>query len=203
MKAQRRRRGRRCRPLPRAKAGADHPYKEFKIMTYYEDAQEHRLISVTRGDHAAEDRLMPRDAGRFRLDRADDKVAVVDGTDWIKNQIHKQSLPWTPSGGNSMTWRTTCVRPGGRCTGKRIPRPGGPGQRLSGRGPARGQARTLRGATGRAAQLEGTAAVAEAATVTRALLGYVTDRRAMNLHPEFRALGRQICSNPTESMARR
>ena len=35
-----------------------------------------------------------------------------------------------------------------------------------------------------------------------ALLGYVTDRREMILYPEFRALGRQIGSGPTESMCK-
>ena len=36
---------------------------------------------------------MRRDAARIRLDQADDKVGVVDGSDWIKNQIRRQSLP--------------------------------------------------------------------------------------------------------------
>ena len=36
---------------------------------------------------------MRRDAGRIRLDQADDKVGVVDGSDSIKNQIQRQSLP--------------------------------------------------------------------------------------------------------------
>ena len=36
---------------------------------------------------------MRRDAGRVGLDQADDKVGVVDGSEWIKNQIARQSLP--------------------------------------------------------------------------------------------------------------
>ncbi len=36
---------------------------------------------------------MRRDAGRVGLDKADDKVGVVDGSEWIKNQINRQSLP--------------------------------------------------------------------------------------------------------------
>ena len=35
-----------------------------------------------------------------------------------------------------------------------------------------------------------------------ALLGYVTDRQEMILYPEFRAVGRQIGSGPTESMCK-
>ena len=79
--------------MPRAKAGADGPFKEFKIVTLYDDAAEHRLVSVTRGDCEQAGRLMRRDAGRVGLDKADDKVGVVDGSDWIKNQIQRQSLP--------------------------------------------------------------------------------------------------------------
>src|SRR3954462_9973551 len=93
VKAKRRRRGKKCRPLPRPRAGADQRYKEFKIVTYYDDLQEHRLVSVTRGDHEVAGRMMRRDGGRVGLGRADDKVAVVDGADWIKNQMTKQSLP--------------------------------------------------------------------------------------------------------------
>src|SRR5262249_34422523 len=93
VKHKRRRRGTKCRPLPKAKAGADQRYKEFKIVTYYDETQAHRHVSVTQGDHQAAGKLMRRDAGRIRLDRAADKVAIVDGAPWIRNQIEGQSLP--------------------------------------------------------------------------------------------------------------
>src|SRR3954468_668399 len=93
VKSKRRRRGRSCRPLPRAKQGADQSYKEVKIVTLYDDAGKHRLVSVTRGDCEQAGRIMRRDAGRVGLDKADDKVAVVDGAEWIRNQLKQQSLP--------------------------------------------------------------------------------------------------------------
>jgi hypothetical protein len=34
--------GRRCRPLPPRKEGADQQYKEFKVVTFYDENQEHR-----------------------------------------------------------------------------------------------------------------------------------------------------------------
>src|SRR5436190_21767541 len=92
IKAKRRRCGKKRRALPRAKAGADGPFKEFKIVTLYDDAAEHRLVSVTRGDCAQAGRLMRRDVGRVGLDQADDKVGVVDGSEWIKNQSERQSV---------------------------------------------------------------------------------------------------------------
>ena len=93
IKTKRRRCGKKRRPLPRAKVGADGPFKEFKIVAFYDDAATHRLVSVTRGDCTQAGKLMRRDAGRRGLDGADDKVGVVDGSDWIKNQVRRQSLP--------------------------------------------------------------------------------------------------------------
>src|SRR5262249_18766190 len=86
-------RGKKCGPLPRAKRGADGRYKEFKIVTYYDQEQAHRHVAATRGDHQVAGRIMRRDASRIRLDQADDKVALVDGAPWIVNQIEGQSLP--------------------------------------------------------------------------------------------------------------
>jgi hypothetical protein len=93
IKEQRRRRGRKARPLPPAKTGADQKYKEFKIVAYYDETQEHRLVSGTRGDHEAAGRLMRREACRIRLDQAAEKVGNVDGAPWIRNQVERQSLP--------------------------------------------------------------------------------------------------------------
>src|SRR5207249_2176556 len=67
--------------------------KEFKIVAYYDEEQTHRHVAVTRGDHAVAGQGMRRDACRIRLDQADEKVANVDGADWIRNQIQRQSLP--------------------------------------------------------------------------------------------------------------
>lgn len=92
-KAQRRRRGKKARPLSAMKAGADQKYKEFKIVAYYDETQEHRLVSGTRGDCEVAGRLMRREAGRIRLDHADEKVGNVDGSPWIRHQVQQHSLP--------------------------------------------------------------------------------------------------------------
>lgn len=93
VRQKRRRRGKKARPLAPRRRGADQAYKEFKLVVYYDEPEEHRHVSITRGDHQVAGRLMRRDAGRIALDRADEKVAVVDGADWIRNQIRGQSLP--------------------------------------------------------------------------------------------------------------
>lgn len=93
IKEKRRRRGRKARPLPAAKAGADQKYKEFKIVAFYDETQAHRLVNGTRGDCDVAGRLMRREAGRIRLDQADEKIGNVDGSPWIRNQVEQQSLP--------------------------------------------------------------------------------------------------------------
>jgi hypothetical protein len=93
VKSKRRRRGRKARPLPLRKTGADQKYKEFKIIAFYDEEQDHRAVSGTRGDCDVAGRLMRREAGRIRLDQADEKVGNVDGSPWIRNQVEQQSLP--------------------------------------------------------------------------------------------------------------
>ncbi len=121
-KAKRRRCGKKRRALPKARKGADGPFKEFKIVTLYDDAGEHRVVTVTRGDCTEAGRLMRRDAGRVGLDKADDKVGVVDGSDWIKNQIQSsRAYPWTTWGWISTTCRRISTRRATRgFSGKKI-----------------------------------------------------------------------------------
>lgn len=93
VKQKRRKGGKKARPLPPKKVGADQGYKEFKIVAYYDEAQEHRLVCGTRGDHEEAGRWMRRQASRIRLDLADQKVGNVDGSPWIRNQVRRQCLP--------------------------------------------------------------------------------------------------------------
>jgi hypothetical protein len=202
VKHRRRRRGKKCRPLPRAKRGADQRYKEFKIVTFYDQAREHRLVSVTKGDHQAAGGLMRRDAARIRLDGADDKVGLVDGAPWLKNQIKKQSLPLDavgldfyhladnvhkarravygedPAGASDTAgqrWASAVLH-----TAKHQGYAALVAQLEAWRGPLRGRKR-------------------KAADQLR---GYVTERQGMIRYPEFLAQGRDIGSGPTESMCR-
>jgi hypothetical protein len=92
-KQKRKKRGKKARPLPSMRKGADQHYKEFKIVALYDEEQEHRLVSGTRDDCEAAGRLMRREAGRIHLDLADEKVGNVDGSPWIRHQVERQSLP--------------------------------------------------------------------------------------------------------------
>jgi hypothetical protein len=92
VKQKRSRRGRRCQPLRRAKAGADQKYKEFKIVTYYDEPLNHRIVFGTRGNHEEAGRVMTRLAKQIDLPSAHEKVGNVDGAPWIRNQIEGRKL---------------------------------------------------------------------------------------------------------------
>jgi hypothetical protein len=203
VKARRRRRGKKCRPLPRARTGADQRYKEFKIVTYYDDLQDHRLVAVTRGDHEVAGRLMRRDGGRVGLDRADDKVAVVDGADWIRNQMTRQSLPLDDIGLDFYHLADYAHKTRRAVYGEEDPDDKtAPGQVWV--------AGVLHTAKHQGYPALRDALVAWKATLSErkqrqaaeALIGYVTERRSMIKYPEFGAVGRQIGSGPTESMCK-
>jgi hypothetical protein len=83
------------RPLPLRKTGSDQRYKEFKLVTFYDESHEHRLVSVTRHNHCAAGRLMRRDGARAGFFDAQERLGVIDGGPWIINQIKTQSLPMT------------------------------------------------------------------------------------------------------------
>jgi hypothetical protein len=194
----RRRRGRKCRPLSRAKAGADQEYKEFTIVAYYDESQEHRHVAVTRGDCAAAGQLMRRAAARIRLDRADEKVANVDGADWIRNQVRRQSLAVDAVGLDFYHLADNVHKARRAAFGE---------EDEAGRAWAAGVLHTAKHA--------GYAALWERLTAWRAglrgpkkreaadgLLHYVARREEMIRYPGFQAKGWQIGSGPTEAMCK-
>jgi hypothetical protein len=200
VEAKRRLSGKGSRPLPKAKAGADGSFKEFKIVTLYDDTCEHRLVSVTREDCEEAGRLMRRDCGRVGLDKADDKVGLWDGSEWISNQAKRQSLPLDAVGLDFYHLGDNVHQTRRAVFGEEDPRdPEAPGYVWAGE-----VLHTAKheGYPALHAQLEGFQATLRGAKrkAVQRLLGYVTERQEMVLYPEFLALGRQIGSGPTESM---
>ena len=79
-------RGIRRRRLRRHR-GADQSYKEFKIVTFYDQERKHRLVSVTGGNHRQAARLMRKGACLIKLRQAAERAAIVDGASWIAHRI--------------------------------------------------------------------------------------------------------------------
>jgi hypothetical protein len=195
IKEERRRRGKKCRPLPAARPGADQKYKEFKIVAYYDETQAHRLVAGTKGDCTQAGRLMRRQAARIHLDQAEEKVGNVDGSPWIRNQVERQSLPLDALGldfyhlsenvhkarrvvygeddAAGKTWAGEVLHQfkheGYDATWEQL---------VAWRGAVRGKAKRQAADT---------------------LLGYVSERHDMIRYPEFTEKGWQIGSGPTEA----
>jgi len=87
IKQKRQRSGKRQRPLPPCKKGADDAYKEFRVVTAYDESQTRRAVAVTSGDCEQTGRLMRNMALQLRLADADESIANVDGAPWIRNQL--------------------------------------------------------------------------------------------------------------------
>jgi hypothetical protein len=92
IREKRRRRGRKCKPLPRAKVGADNAYKDFKVGYLYDDSKRRRLVGVTAGNHEAAGRMLRRLSDQVGLREANERVALVDGAPWIRNQFEFHGL---------------------------------------------------------------------------------------------------------------
>jgi hypothetical protein len=76
----------------RPKEGHDGPYKEFKLVAFYDPDKSHCQVVGTAGDSEAAGRLMRREARRLGLSQAKVKYAVSDGAEWIAHQ-YRQQLP--------------------------------------------------------------------------------------------------------------
>jgi hypothetical protein len=92
VREKRRRRGRKCKPLPRAKVGADNAYKEFKVAYFYDETKRRRHVGVTAGNHEAAGRMMKRMSDQIKMPQARERIALIDGAPWIRNQIELHGL---------------------------------------------------------------------------------------------------------------
>jgi len=194
IRGKRRRRGRRCRPLRRGKTGADQKYKEFKIVTYYDETKRHRLVLGTKGNCEEAGRLMRRLASRIDLDAAREKVGNVDGAPWIRLQVQGRNIPLDELGLDFYHLAENVHK------ARRV---------VYGETDDVGTA--WAGELLHAFRHDGYAVAWDKLVAWRcqwrgskraaadSLMNYVSERRGMILYPEFMAKGWQIGSGPTES----
>jgi len=86
LKEKRRSTARACRP----RQGSDGPYKEFKIVAFYDSDKAHQYAVGTSGDHDVAGRLLRQNAQTLRLSEAQSKYSVSDGAPWILKQLQRQ-----------------------------------------------------------------------------------------------------------------
>ena len=179
----------------RPRTGSDGPYKEFKVVSFYDPDKAHMYAVGTSGDHAALGRLMRREAGKLQIDQARHKYSVTDGAEWIAKQYAVQ-LPMLEE--NILDYyhlkeHVTLT-----------------GQTLYGEGTASAQAwrEEMMGyvwTQGSLVMLDKLANYTRRhrqgpkAQALRSLRDYVTKRVNMTDYPRYRQLGYDCGSGPTES----
>jgi hypothetical protein len=196
VKEKRQQRGRKCRPLPPRKEGADQAYKEFKLGVLYDEEQKRRFVGATSGDHAVAGRMMQRMATQIGLSQADEKIGLADGSPWIRNEIELYGLV-NDLGLDYYHLRENVQKARLAVYGEENAEGSAWRDKTMGLFYERGYnaawehlvawRSTLRGKKRHAADR---------------LLGYVAERRPMIRYPEFRERGWQIGSGPTEAQCK-
>jgi hypothetical protein len=74
----------------RPRKGSDGPYKEFKIVAFYDKDKAHQYVVGTRGNHEIAGRIMRRIGQKLDISQAETKYSVSDGASWILKQYHIQ-----------------------------------------------------------------------------------------------------------------
>lgn len=198
IRQKRQRRGRKAKPLPTSKRGADQAYKEFKIVTFYDQDMRHRLVSTTQGNHEAAGRLMRRDARLLGLREAQEKVGNVDGASWIRNQIQHQRLGLTALGLDFYHFSENVHKARRAVYGE---------EEVAGKQWAESLLHLVKnegydGLWEHLLQWRNRWRNPAKRKAADQLLHYVSQRREMIRYPEFLSKGWQIGSGPTESMCK-
>jgi hypothetical protein len=87
VKANRRSCGKKRKPLPPRKHGSDKPWKEFKVAFFYSEGAKYQHVAFTHGNHIKAGTLLRREADRLRFREACERVGLVDGAVWIREQM--------------------------------------------------------------------------------------------------------------------
>ena len=81
----------RLRRLGAVKKGTDQRYKQIYLTSFYDQAQEHRLVGLTRKKVKGLKQLLGREAARVHLRAAGERIGVVDGAVCLRNNL--EDLP--------------------------------------------------------------------------------------------------------------
>ena len=198
IKAKRRRCGKKRRPLPPRKHGADQAWKEFKVVYFYSEDMRRQHMAFTHRNHEAAGKLMRREADRLQFRQAAQRVAVVDGATWIREQMQLHLAELDGLGLDCYHLSENVHRARRAVFGEDAP---------EGRGWADGLMHVFKhegygAAWERLVQWRATLAGSRKRKAADRLLKYVSTRQEMIRYPAFRKNGWQIGSGPTESQCK-
>jgi hypothetical protein len=198
IKAKRRRCGKKCKPLPPRRRGADQPWKEFKVVCFYSEDMRRQHMAFTHRNHEAAGKLLRREADRLRFGEAEQRVALVDGAPWIREQmeLHLAELDGLGLDFYHLSENVHRAR-----------------RKVFGEDSAEGRAwadelmhlfkhQGYGAAWERLVQWRARLARSRKCKPADRLLNYVSTRQPMIRYPAFRARGWQIGSGPTESQCK-
>ena len=197
VKQRRQKRGKKAKPLPSAKTGADGPWKECKLVFFYDQEMEHRHVVLTKGNCEIAGLLMSREAGRLGFSAADERVGNIDGGPWIINQIKLQQMPMSATGLDFYHLSQHVYAAGNAVFGE---------ENEAGKAWV-AQLLHMVKHEGYEAMWEHLLEWRKGLTRSKRkaadkLIHYVAERKEMILYPEFLARGWQIGSGPTECQCR-
>jgi len=76
----------------RPRKGSECGYKEFKLVSFYDEDKSHQYVAGTSGNHEVAGRMMRHIGRQVELCQAQIKYSVSDGAPWILHQL-KSQLP--------------------------------------------------------------------------------------------------------------
>lgn len=199
IKEKRQKSGRKCRPLPPLRKGADLSWKELKVVYFYSEDMQHQHVAVTHLNSRAAGHLLRREADRLGFRRADERIGNIDGAPWIREEM-QHHLAELDGLGLDFYHLSEHVH----------------AARRSAYGAESAEGEAWVGKVLHAFKHDGYDATWEFLMHWRTglprspkkrqaadqLLHYVSERREMILYPEFRSKDWQIGSGPTESQCK-
>jgi hypothetical protein len=198
VKAKRRHCGKKRKPLPPRKPGADLSWKEFKVVFFYSEDAKHQHVAFTHGNHVKAGKLLRREADRLQFRAADERVGLVDGAIWIREQMHLHLAELDGLGLDFFHLSENVHRARRKVFGEEA-----------------SEGRTWADELMHGFKHEGYAATWEKIVQWRAalrgkpkreaadrLVNFVSQRKEMIRYPQFRERGWQIGSGPTESQCK-
>jgi hypothetical protein len=198
IKARRRRCGKKCKPLPPRRHGSDLAWKEFKVVFFYSEDAAHQHVAFTHGNHVTAGALLRREADRLLFREANERIGLVDGATWIRDQMELHLAELDGLGLDFFHLSENVHRARRKVFGEESPAGSAWAAELMHLFKHEGYATAWENIIQWRAPLRGKVKRKAADR----LLNFVSTRKDMIRYPAFRARGWQIGSGPTESQCK-